>query len=63
MTEDEKRTIDEMSPRAMAELWRFAPVGHPLLQGEAGQYFKQVFFEKKGGFTPAISKSIGLTRP
>ena len=62
MTEQEKATIDGMTQREMAERWRFAAVGDPLFQGDTGQYFKQVFFEKKGGFTPAISKSIGLER-
>lgn len=57
--EKTKKEIDEMSQFAMATLWRRAPSGHPYLQGETGEYFKKVFFEEKGGFTPEISKKIG----
>ena len=60
MTPEQKKQIDEMSQLEMARLWRFAAAGHPLFQGDTGQYFKKVFFLEKGGFTPAISKVIGL---
>jgi len=63
MTENEKQRIDDMTQEEMARLWRFAPVGHPLFQGDTGDYFKGVFFGKKGGFTPAISKNLGWERP
>jgi len=59
MTDEQKIEIDAMSQYEMARLWRFAPPGHPFFQGETGQYFKHVFFEEKGGFTPAISKRLG----
>jgi len=29
------------------------------MQGPITDYFKKVFFEEKGGFTPRISKAIG----
>lgn len=58
MTEDQKEQIDNMSQYEMARLWRFAPTGHPLLEGDTGQYFAKVFKEK-GGMTPGISKSLG----
>lgn len=61
MTEQQRKRIDQMSQREMAKLWRFAPVGEPLLQGDAGKHFAEVF-ARKGGMTPAISKSIGLSR-
>ena len=58
MTDEQKQTIDNMSQEEMARLWRFHPVGDPLFQGNTGQYFKKVFFEERGGFTPAISKAL-----
>jgi hypothetical protein len=42
----------------MCSLWRFAKSGHPLLQGDTGDYFAKVMKEK-GGFTPEISKDLG----
>jgi len=39
-------------------MWRFAKSGEPLLQGNTGKYFAEVL-EKKGGFTPEISKHLG----
>ena len=58
MDEEMKKKIDSLSRLEMARLWRFAPVGDPLFQGEVGQYFKERFFSL-GGFSPAISKEIG----
>jgi hypothetical protein len=58
MDEKIKQKIDATSQYEMAELWRFAPSGSPMLQGEAGEYFAQRFKEL-GGMTPAISKQIG----
>jgi hypothetical protein len=58
MTDKEKETIDNMSQYALCRMWRFAKTGEPLLQGETGAYFAEVL-KKKGGFTPAISKSLG----
>lgn len=56
--EEHKKKIDEMTHIEMARLWRFAPSGHPYFEGELYQYFKNRF-DSFGGFTPAISKSIG----
>ncbi len=59
MTEEQKRTIDNMTQYQMCELWRFAKSGHPLLQnGDTGEYFSKVLKEK-GGFTSEISKELG----
>ena len=58
MNQAERQKIDEMSQYDMCRLWRFAKSGHPLLQGDTGDYFSQVLKEK-GGFTPEISKSLG----
>lgn len=57
MTEEQKKVIDGMSQYDMCRLWRFAKSGHPLLQGDTGDYFAKVMKEK-GGFTPEISKSL-----
>lgn len=59
MTEDQRRQIDGMSRYEMCKLWRFAEVGEPLLQGEAGDHFKERLFGVLGGFSPEISKSLG----
>jgi len=58
MTEEQRKHIDEMSRYDMARLWRFAPAGHPLFRGDTGIYFEQEF-ERKGGMSPQISKSLG----
>lgn len=57
-----KAQIDEMSHKELAYYWRFAASGSPLVSGEVGDYFKEVF-AKKGGMTTAISKEIGWVQP
>ena len=59
MTPEQKAEIDQMSRIEMCRLWRFAELGNPLLQEEAGDYFKNRLFKELGGFTPEISKQIG----
>ena len=62
MTPEQEARIDAMSQYEMASMWRFSRCAEePLLQGETGQYFSEVF-QKKGGFTPEISKSLGWGR-
>jgi len=62
MTDEEQKTIDtinQMSQREMASLWRFAPSGHPYF--DKTKLFFEVFekrFKELGGFTPEISKSL-----
>ena len=53
-----KKEIDEMSQYNMAYIWRFGG-RDDLLGGDMGKYYRKVFFEEKGGFTPEISKSLG----
>jgi len=55
-----KETIDGMSHREMARLWRFAPSGHPIFRRDLPlfKYFDKRFNDA-GGMTPEISKSIG----
>ena len=58
MIQKEKDEIDAMPQSEMCSLWRFARVGHPLFQGDTGDYFAKVMKEK-GGMTPKISKDLG----
>jgi len=59
--QNEKKKIDDMSQHEMAELWRFAPAGHPYFDRRSPlcEYFAKRF----KGFTPELSKDIGLERP
>jgi hypothetical protein len=62
MTDEEKTKIDAMSHYEMCEMWRFADDKEPLLQLQTGAYFRDKLFKHFGGFTPAISKSLGWER-
>jgi hypothetical protein len=56
----EVERINSMSQEEMAELWRYAPSGHPYFDNHK-PYFK-IFnerFKELGGMTPEISKKIG----
>ena len=55
-----KKQIDAMTHEEMAYAWRFGPLGDPMFQGEAGKYFEHRFFHELGGFSPEISKRLGL---
>ena len=62
MTDEEKTIehINQMTQESMASLWRFAPTGHPYF--DKSKPFFEIFdkrFKDLGGFTPAISKSLG----
>lgn len=63
MREETKERIDNMSYESMLSLWRNAPVGHPMFQGETGDYFKKVITRKRQEVGQAAhvraSKSIG----
>ena len=63
MTPEEKKSIDEMGYESMLSLWRMAPVGHPMFQGDTGDYYAQVMGEKRAAIGNAAhvvaSKSIG----
>ena len=58
-----KEEIDNASYEELLEKWRFAPSGDPAFQGEAGEYYAKVMFEKKELLLPgqavAASKSVG----
>lgn len=62
MTPEQKQWIDSADYETLLRLWRFAPVGEPLLQGDAGQYYKEQLGVKRaaepdGGV--GASKRIG----
>ena len=63
MEDSTKKTIDGMDYESMLHRWRNAPAGHPLFQGEVGDYFAKVMAEKRKAITDAehvaASKRIG----
>jgi len=63
MKEETKKQIDEMDYESMLSLWRFARIGHPMFQGETGDYYSKVMKEKAAKLTDsektAISKLVG----
>jgi len=63
MTEETKKQIDDMDYESMLSLWRNAPSGHPMFQGEVGEYYAKVMREKRSqvgdAAHTAASKSIG----
>jgi len=65
MDQATKERIDGMDYESMLRLWRNAPVGEPLFQGETGDYFSKVMAEKRDalpeGAHVAASKKIGWT--
>lgn len=67
MTDEMKARIDEMSYEALLSMWRYAPVGDPLFQGDTGDYFGERMKELRsqpGGDARHVSasKSIGWDR-
>jgi hypothetical protein len=59
MKEELKKKIDLLSHEEMARIWRFGSSDNEMLQGEAGNYFKERLFDHFGGFNPQLSKKIG----
>ena len=63
MDEKIKKQIDEMDYESMLRLWRFASVGHPMFQGETGDYYARSMREKSEKISDSerisASKSIG----
>ena len=63
MDEKTKLRIDAMSYEAMLRLWRNAPSGHPMFQGEVGEYFGERMAHLKSEASQAehvrASKAIG----
>ena len=63
MKKEIKNQIDNMDYESMLSLWRYAPVGHPMFQGEVGDYYAKVMREKGAKISEsekvAASKSVG----
>ena len=58
-----KATIDTMSYEALLSRWRFAPVGDPMFQGEAGDYYAKrmtAMRAEPGGQDRHVSASKGI---
>jgi len=55
------KEIDKLSQVEMAELYRFAPAGHPYFNESNKDVFEHFVkkFKESGGMTPKISKLIG----
>lgn len=64
MKESTKTSIDSMDYESMLSLWRNAPAGHPMFQGEVGDYYSKAMAKKRSAVGPAehvrASKSIGF---
>ena len=57
-----KDWIDSASYGVLLNKWRFASPGEPIFQGESGEYYANVMFEKKEadpGGAVAVSKALG----
>lgn len=58
-----KEQINSESYESLLRRWRFAPVGSPFFQGEVGDYYAQVMFEKRdalpAGEQVRASKAVG----
>lgn len=62
MTPEQKKWIDEASYVDLLQKWRFAPVGDPMFQGDTGDYYSKVMFEKRakeGDGGVSASKMVG----
>ena len=65
LTPELKEQINAMSYMDMLALWRFAPPGDEMFQGESGEYFGKCMFTKRDanpGAAVAASKAIGWGR-
>ena len=47
MNEQVKNWIDNASYEQLLSKWRFASIGDPMFQGQTGEYYSKVMFEKK----------------
>lgn len=54
-----RNKIDKMDQLTLAQLQRYAPVGHPVFDRRNGLYeFFCERFTKLGGMSPSVSKAI-----
>ena len=63
MNKATKAEIDAMPYESMLRLWRNAPAGHPMFQGETGDYYSKRMAENRAevgnAAHVAASKQIG----
>lgn len=64
LTPEEKAFIDSQSLQELLHRWRFSPLSgtEPLFQGDTGDYYKKVMFDKRDADPDAwtaASKRIG----
>lgn len=63
MTKEQRESIDNMNYESMLRLWRNAPSGHHMFQGDTGNYYSKVMAEKRQqvgqGAHVVTSKNIG----
>ena len=63
MNENQKVWIDGSLYQTLLSKWRFAPSGDPMFQGELGEYYQKVMFEKRDALPHAqqvqASKNVG----
>ena len=62
MTAEQKKWIDSADYESLLRLWRRATAGHPMFQGDTGQYYSKVMFAKRDAIghdeAVRISKSV-----
>ena len=57
----ERKKIDALTQLEACRIWRFARAGHLWFQSDGPLWpFFEAKFKALGGFTPAISREIGL---
>ena len=63
MTAEQKRYIDGSTYEVLLHRWRHSISGDELLQGETGEYYSKVMFEKRDALPHPdqvnISKGVG----
>jgi len=63
ISEETKKSIDSMGYESMLSLWRNAPSGHPMFQGDVGDYYAIAMKKKRSEISDAdhvaASKNIG----
>ena len=66
MKVEHKKFIDNSSYEVLLKQWRHAESGEPLLQGETGEYYSKVMFDKRYALSHddqvAASKNVGWNR-
>ncbi len=62
MTPEQKKWIDESPYETLLAHWRFSTFGDPMFQGDTGEYYGKIMFEKRSALPDrgvSASKNIG----